>query len=283
MSDASEVTTRVGPETLRAVIRELDLDERLVCLHSSLRSFGPVDGGAATIVDAFLAEGCTLLVPTFSWERFGVAPDPDTPLPVRNGSDYDPNRVPGGPMEPGDVYDPRSSRVDESSMGSVPLEVLKREGRSRGTHPLCSFSALGPAASMAIAGQTAVDVFAPLRLLVARRGAAVLAGTDLTTMTLVHLAEQIAGRAMSIRWARATSGPTPVRVGGCSAGFEKLTPTLNAIERNIAVGRSHWRIFDAADAVEAIREAIAVNPRITSCDDPSCLRCADALLGGPTG
>ena len=64
----------VGREEIRAGIRELGLSERPVCVHSSLRSFGKVDGGAATVVEAFVDEGCTLLVPTFSAMIFSIAP-----------------------------------------------------------------------------------------------------------------------------------------------------------------------------------------------------------------
>ena len=49
-------------ETVRAAARELGLSSRPLCVHASLRSFGRVKGGAATIVDGLLAEGCTVLV-----------------------------------------------------------------------------------------------------------------------------------------------------------------------------------------------------------------------------
>ena len=35
-------------------------------VHSSLASFGRVEGGAAAVVQAFLDEGCTIVVPAFS-------------------------------------------------------------------------------------------------------------------------------------------------------------------------------------------------------------------------
>src|SRR5439155_25421802 len=58
---------------LVAGIRRLGLPGRAVCMHSSLRSLGHVVGGAYAVVDAFLAESCTLLVPSFSF-RFLVLP-----------------------------------------------------------------------------------------------------------------------------------------------------------------------------------------------------------------
>jgi len=60
------VAPTVGREEIQAGIRELGLSGRPVCVHSSLRSFGIVTGGAETVVQAFVEEGCTLLVPTFA-------------------------------------------------------------------------------------------------------------------------------------------------------------------------------------------------------------------------
>src|ERR687891_282076 len=56
----------VTGEDLKQALRGLGLSRRAVCLHSSLRSFGHVAGGAKTVIRAFLDEECTVLVPTFS-------------------------------------------------------------------------------------------------------------------------------------------------------------------------------------------------------------------------
>ena len=56
----------VTEQEIRDALRSLDLSRRDVCVHSSLRSFGRVEGGARAVVGAFLEEGCTVLVPTFS-------------------------------------------------------------------------------------------------------------------------------------------------------------------------------------------------------------------------
>ena len=54
-------------DDIRGTVSHLGLAGKAVCLHSSLRSFGWVEGGASAVVDAFLFEESTLLVPTFSW------------------------------------------------------------------------------------------------------------------------------------------------------------------------------------------------------------------------
>lgn len=48
------------------VARDLQLSNHPLCIHASFRSFGGVvEGGPATVVDGLLAEGCTVMVPTF--------------------------------------------------------------------------------------------------------------------------------------------------------------------------------------------------------------------------
>ena len=54
-------------------VRSLGLAGRPVCLHSSLRSFGVVDGGADSVIVGFLETGCTLMVRSLSW-RYAVLP-----------------------------------------------------------------------------------------------------------------------------------------------------------------------------------------------------------------
>jgi aminoglycoside N3'-acetyltransferase len=250
---------------------------RAVCLHSSLRSFGDVEGGAASVIVGFLAVDCTLLVPTFSWDAFAVSPPPPNLRPRRNGITYEPLPV----RDTRQAFDTSSQVIDEG-MGAVPKEVLAMPVRHRGLHPLCSFTGVGPLAADLVASQSPVDVFAPLDALVSAGGAVVLAGVGLTSMTLLHVAEQRAGRAMFVRAARvAGAGIVGVRTGGCSTGFENLRPALDPFETTATVGTSRWRMFDAAAAVDAATYAIRRDRRITRCHNEVCERCDDAIAGGP--
>src|SRR5687768_4654515 len=75
-------------------IRALELGEKPVCIHVSMRSFGRLEAGAATVVHGILEAGCTVLVPTFS-HQFAVAP-PDDDQPRQNAFDYSqPRSSPG--------------------------------------------------------------------------------------------------------------------------------------------------------------------------------------------
>jgi aminoglycoside 3-N-acetyltransferase len=166
-------------------------------------------------------------------------------------------------------------------MGAVPAAVLARPDRLRGNHPLCSFAAVGPRAELVLE-QRPLDVYAPLRILAARNGLVLLIGVGLERMTLIHLAEERAGRTLLRRWANARDGrPLEVEVGGCSDGFGKLEAVLAPLGREHSVGPSRWRVFPARAAVEAAAAAIRDDPAITTCGSAECLRCRDAARGGP--
>jgi aminoglycoside N3'-acetyltransferase len=263
---------------LRSAIRDLGLSGRPLCIHSSLRSFGWVEGGAATVVDALLGEGCTVLVPTFS-ESFGTVPPPKGRHILRNATNDT------FFAELGEAsswrYSTESIEVD-SDMGAIPAEVLRRPGRVRGDHPRDSFTAVGPLASELIEGQRLLDVYAPFRSLMDHDGEVVLMGVGLTRLTLLHHAENLAGRRLFRRWGRDVHGRTvECEEGGCSSGFDNLTPVLAPLERQAQVLSSLWRVFPAEATVEAATRAIRANPSITLCADPDCIRCADAIAGGP--
>jgi aminoglycoside 3-N-acetyltransferase len=167
-------------------------------------------------------------------------------------------------------------------MGAIPAAVLERGDRRRGNHPTNSFAAVGPRAEQLIGGQSPFDVYAPLERLCELSGALVLAGVDLTTATLMHLAEGDAGRELFRRWALAADGSiVECRVGSCSDGFAKLDSVLAPLRRDATVGMSLWRCYDGKRALAAATQAIRDNPSLTDCGRSTCARCPDAIAGGP--
>jgi hypothetical protein len=108
-----------------------------------------------------------------------------------------------------------------------------------------------------------------------------LMGVAVDKMTLLHLAEQHAGRNLFRRWANGPDGQTmEVETGGCSDGFGKLEPFLTLIMQQKTVGQSLWRVFPAKRTLEIATEVIRRDPMITHCGKSGC-RCDDAVLGGP--
>ncbi len=249
-----------------------------VCLHASLRSFGWVEGGAQTVIDGLLSEGCTVLVYTLSF-AFTSAPPPER-RPGQNGIDY--AAYLSSYVNSGRVYSPDTQELDRAMVGAIPAAVVAMPERIRGNHPRASFTAVGPLASRLIAGQSALDGFSPLRALARARGFVVLMGVGLDKMTLLHLAEKQAGRNLFRRWANGAEGaPVEVEEGGCSRGFVRLESVLSPSATTCRVGLSNWRVFVAGATLEAAATAIRRDPTITHCGNPDCSDCRDAALGGP--
>ena len=264
--------------TIRDAARTLGLSGRPVCIHASLRSYGWVEGGAQTVIDGLLAEGCSVLVLTLSF-AFASPPPLERRL-VRNGVDY--ARYSGHPINDGPLYSPDAQEVERGMVGIIPATVVAMPERIRGNHPHNSFTAVGPLANQLISEQSAQNVYAPLRALAQLGGFIVLMGVGLDKMTLLHLAEQQAGRTLFRRWATGANGnPIEIEEGGCSRGFVQFEPVLSPLQTTLHVGQSLWRVFPAEATLEAATDAIRRTPRITHCGNVACLECRDAILGGP--
>ena len=128
-------------EQLCAELRELGLRPgAAVMMHSSLSALGPVEGGAATVVDALLdavGDGGTLLVPAF---RDSVWGDPaeftNSDCDCTSADGLCPSRQPG-------------------FQGVIPEEVRRRPGSLRSCHKTHSWVGLGARAPELLAGHRA--------------------------------------------------------------------------------------------------------------------------------
>lgn len=262
---------------IRHGVGELGLTGRPLCVHSSLSSFGQVDGGPDTVLDALLAEGCTVTVPAFIYDH-EIRPPAGADV-ERNG--WQPGEIASLPTRIGKSYTPESNAI-AADMGAIPRALLNRAGRQRGDHPLNPFAAIGPLAHDIISTQTPENIYGPLRAIAELGGFVLLMGVGLDAMTLIHTAEQDAGRNLFLRWAEGPDGePVEARIGGCSIGFPNLQPVLAPIVRRTTVGASHWQAFPAGQALQLASATIRECPEITHCGNPNCARCNAAVLGGP--
>ena len=236
----------IKTDDIRRAISNLDLSGSPVCLHSSLRSFGWVEGGPSAVVDAFLSEGCTLLVFACSWV-YGINAPSHLRFP-RNGVSYETELFSTDGV--GRVFEPHTSTEIDENMGAISAALLRREDSQRGNHPTCSFAAAGPLTDTLLKGQTATDVHNPIQALADHGGYVVLAGVGVNRMTLIHLSEERAGRLAFRRWANGPDGqPIAVAVGGHGGGFPNLEKPLFPFLRVAKVGKSDWRVYPAAEAL----------------------------------
>ena len=269
----------VTSSVISQAVSRMNLDGRPLLVHSSLRSFGRVSGGPKTVIDGLLAQECTVMVPTFSI-IYELTP-PEEGRPLRNGIDYDTYQMDPAGAEL--IFSTDSNEINDKrfSMGAIPKFVLSMDGRHRGNHARSSFAAIGPLSAELIAPQSPSDIYSPIDKLSSLGGMVVLMGVGLTSMTALHLAEQMSGRKLIRRWVNGQDGkPMQVEFGGCSEGFGNLESVLSPIEEQTIVGSSLWRIFPAAELLRIASKAIQENPMITHCDK-ECLYCDDAIAGGP--
>ena len=265
----------VGRNDIEQAIREAGLAGAAVSFHSSMKSFGLVDGGADSIVDAFLNCNVTMLVPSHSYNC--EVPYPDHHHYKQNGLRYTPDEV----WDTCEEFSTDSSWISDC-MGAVPKAVMNRAAHIRGNHPIDSLTSIGPLAKEIIAKQAPLDVYASFAKMYSMDKAfVVLAGVGLTSATAVHFAETLAGRYLFRRWARLIGGKTiEVEIGGCSSGFENLAPIVVDLEVRIVVGKSLWRIYPMKQFVNRISSSIKQNPALTKCDKADCVQCEDMSAGG---
>ena len=147
-------------------LRSLGVDAGVVVfVHSSLSSLGHVDGGAETVVDAFLdvlGPRGTLAVPTFTLER-----------DLKHGPILDPER-------------------DESGMGRITEAVRLRPGARRSNHIFHSVAAIGADSDMTDHhGPSAWAADGPFWRLHELDGRILLLGVPYLRCTYFHMLEQL--------------------------------------------------------------------------------------------
>ena len=267
----------VDQRTIALAAARMGFRARPLMVHSSLSSFGSMRGGAQAVLGGLLESGRTVLVPSFSSAFSVPRPNHEAPM-VQNGIE---DGFRGPTTGTGRVYTPTCREIDRD-MGALPAALLNMDGAVRGRHPLNSFAAVGPDAKALVGGQSALDVYAPIRELARRGGDILLMGVGLEAMTALHAAEELAGRRLFRRWANGTDGNAmAVAVGGCSRGFGAFDEVLAVVERRERVGESVWRAFPAREAISLATQAIRALPGRTRCQRDHCIRCADAVAGGP--
>ena len=135
-------------------IEKLGLQNKSVCIHSSLKSFGEKIE-ANEIIDAFLNKNCTVLVPTFSYHY--EAKPIEKYYPPQNGvgdGSYFFKRDLPKPK----YFSMQNKDLSTEDMGLFPKTVLENSKSIRGFHSLNSFTALGKNAKSLVEKQTNINV-----------------------------------------------------------------------------------------------------------------------------
>lgn len=260
---------------LSEALTELGLSGKRVCFHCALSSFGCMDGGAQAVVEAICEIAWTCVMPAFSF-RSVVAPPPDD-RPTRNGIDYETFRTLVIPTPPFRVEE---APVDKK-VGSVARTFAAWRGTVRSDHPWLSYAAWGEGARELVDPHPWESGSLPLERLVAGESYLALLGVTLSSCSALHLSCERAGRRNFIRWALDREGRVRrLRVGGCSKGFDRLLPATRHLFREARVGEARILVANLPELVSLSAQLMLAEPELTRCS-PECLRCRDAVLGGP--
>jgi aminoglycoside 3-N-acetyltransferase len=271
-----------GPVTedlISAGLRELGLDgSSTVVVHSSLRSFGHVDGGADAVCRALVEVCGTVVVPADTWDATEVPapPGPQRPWNAYWGSatwaDHD------DAVARAAVFTP-DLPIDRE-MGAVPEALRLGFAHRRTSHPLKGFVATGERADEIVAAQTLDAPLAPIEAVGNTDGDVLLLGVGHTANTAIHLGEQQLGRGRFFRYAKI--GPRAWAelpdLCGESHRFDDLEPALRPRTREVVVGGARLRRVSVRDVLDATRAVVGADPRALLCDDAGC-RCAHAWHG----
>lgn len=224
-----------------------------VLLHSSLSSMGKVEGGADTVIDAFLevlGDKGTIVVPTLTGDETLCAAKPP-------------------------VFDAQNSKC---WVGKIPETARQRPDAVRSLHPTHSAAAIGALAKELtirhIDSTTPCDEISPYGLMAQIEEAyIVLLGVDHESNTTLHHVEELAASDyhMQSEPAKATIryGSTELtrtvflHIYGQERDFNAVERLLleRGIQRNVQIGDATVRIVRTKPMVQVVLAALRANPR----------------------
>lgn len=254
----------VQSDDLIGGFRTLQLGSKPVIVHSSLKAFGEVNGGAGSMVSALLATFDSVMVPTFTYKTMLIPPTGPPDNAITYGSGTDQNRM-------AEFYTP--SMPADPLMGVIP-ETLRRQPQARRSmHPILSFAGIN--ADSAIASQSMDEPFAPIACLEEQDGWVLLLGVNHMVNTSIHYAEKLAGRRQFVRWALMPQGVCECPSWpGCSFGFDDIAPDLARHTRSVTIGNAYIQAVGMNILFEKVIARIKKEPLALLCQREDCERCS---------
>ncbi|MBB5984003.1 AAC(3) family N-acetyltransferase [Kribbella solani] len=245
-------------------------------VHSSLSSFGHVDGGADAVVDALLATCGTLLLPGATSHATRVPAPPD--LVRENNASPNVSDWASFDAALAEAADFHRDLPINRNLGVIPETLRRTRQHVRSWHPWFSYIAAGAGADDLIAQQRLDWPLGPIEALTELGGQVLLLGVSHTTNTTIHLGEQLLGRARFYRYAKAAPGvwmELP-NIPGASHRFDDIEPHLRSSTRRVSIGACTASLVSVADVLAVTRHLIEASPSALLCDDPAC-QCAAAI------
>ena len=246
------VTTDQIVEGLHALgIRPGDL----LLVHSSLKSFGEVEGGAGAVAEALVravSPGGTVFVPTFNFSQ-----------------------VPWDRLAP------------PSLTGAITEAFRKRSDAERSDHATHAVTGVGPIAREILADHDKHHPFgeeSPLWRLWKRNAGVLLIGCRHNSSSMIHVAEEVVGvpylkrtRTQKIITPHGTHEIT-LRRPNCSKSFYRIDAPLRAAGKIVdgTIGPSKLMLMRADDIINVASEMLRRDPTALLCDAGTCEACDEA-------
>ncbi|MDK1081271.1 MAG: AAC(3) family N-acetyltransferase [Anaerolineae bacterium] len=247
----------------KSALESLDLGHKPAIAHASLKSFGAIQGGAKTVLQALAASVSGLIMPTFTYKTM-VTPEIGPPNNgITYGANQDLNRMTEGFHQ---------EMPTDPLIGMLSEALRQFPGTMRTTHPILSFAGLN--SNDVLDTQTIDNPFAPIGALDEKQGWVLLFGVDHTVNTSMHYAEKLAGRAQFVRWALTQEAILEcASFPGCSNGFETIRTDISQVSRLVEIGASFIEAIPLRALLRATNHTIKRNPRALLCLRDTCKRC----------
>ena len=237
-------------------------------VHASLKSIGPIPGGAEALLRLFFeelgAEG-TLAMPVFTYSFVGCDKSP-----------------------------PFDSVRSVSQTGALTEVFRKMPGTVRSFHPTHSVAVWGRSAAECIHGHSATTAFgmqSPFHKLACQEAKVLLIGCGFTSLSLIHVGESVSRVYYRDRFCWRHRGWEPkARVAlpdggtqivaqheapGCSASFSRLEPLAHraGIVAKFPLGAATVTVVSALPLLRLIERTLAKNPDFLLCAPGACPTC----------
>lgn len=260
-------------KSLAAALENLNIPRACpVIAHASLSSFGYVQGGANTLVQALASTFDAFIMPTFTYKTMLIPEIGPTENGLNYGSGKDVNRM-------AQFFDPNMPA--DRLMGATSEALRCHPKAQRSSHPILSFAGIHAAAILS--SQNLTEPLAPIRVLHEMNGWVLLLGVDQTVNTSIHYIEKIAGRKQFIRWALTTQGVIECPgFPGCSDGFEAITPRLDGVIRQTTAGMTLIQAIPLIELMHTVYTWLKADPLALLCNRSYCERCATVRQQTPT-
>ncbi|WP_010419141.1 AAC(3) family N-acetyltransferase [Anaerophaga thermohalophila] len=249
-------------EQLIEDIKKLGIEQgSLLHLKISLKSIGWIDGGASTLVDAFL----DVVGPGGTIVGDGIV---DTyPLPL---SETNAKKI--------------SNEKSPANTGAVVNAMIQHPGMVRSQHPVRKFVAIGKLAHNIIDNHTYKSYAdAVLEDLAARGALNISVGKNVNWGTTIHVAQKNAGlikkpEKKGINFIDENGNIQLCKVnwqGGCTRGYKKFHPFYQnaGIVTEGKIGNAICHVTPMDQTLKIDTEIMKENPDFFFCDDPTCKDC----------